>query len=50
MLRVSESRAEIEGPTEFHMMSGSNINLTCTVIGWPELQPADSPVSATKVQ
>ncbi|KAF2363187.1 Immunoglobulin V-set domain [Trinorchestia longiramus] len=35
-LQVVEARAHIDGPTEIHMMSGSNINLTCEVTGSPE--------------
>ena len=33
---IAESRALIEGPPEVHIQSGSNINLTCLVMGSPE--------------
>ncbi|XP_047501988.1 hemicentin-1-like [Penaeus chinensis] len=35
-LQVVESEAHIAGPRELHMVSGSNINLTCSVTGSPE--------------
>ncbi|XP_076063782.1 protein amalgam-like [Oratosquilla oratoria] len=35
-LQVIVSQAHIDGPKEIHMVSGSNINLTCTVTGNPD--------------
>ncbi|XP_071539089.1 zwei Ig domain protein zig-8-like isoform X3 [Panulirus ornatus] len=35
-LQVVEAEAHVAGPREIHMMSGSNINLTCSVTGSPE--------------
>ncbi|XP_063870241.1 hemicentin-1-like [Scylla paramamosain] len=35
-LQVVEAAAQVEGPRELHMVSGSNINLTCKVTGSPE--------------
>lgn len=32
----TEAEAHVAGPREIHMMSGSNINLTCSVTGSPE--------------
>lgn len=36
LLFPAESEAHIAGPRELHMVSGSNINLTCSVTGSPE--------------
>lgn len=33
---IAEAKAHIGGPHEVHMVSGSNINLTCSVTGSPE--------------
>nr|XP_053631928.1 neurotrimin-like [Cherax quadricarinatus] len=35
-LQVVEAEAHVAGPREIHMVSGSNINLTCSVTGSPE--------------
>ncbi|XP_045621125.1 protein amalgam isoform X2 [Procambarus clarkii] len=35
-LQVVEAEAHVVGPREIHMVSGSNINLTCSVTGSPE--------------
>ncbi|CAL4165576.1 unnamed protein product, partial [Meganyctiphanes norvegica] len=35
-LQIVDSRAVIDGPVEVHMVSGSSINLTCSVVGAPD--------------